>query len=85
MRSRGSVTGGRIGTLMRRIGLLLALLLVFDGGLMVLLAALKAVSLYVGAALVLLLSLAFYAAILTIMRVRRLRDVKRAEIMKVGR
>lgn len=70
---------------MRRIGLLLALLLVFDGGLMVLLAALKAVSLYVGAALVLLLSLAFYAAILTIMRVRRLRDVKRAEIMKVGR
>lgn len=85
MRSRGSVTGGRIGTLMRRIGLLPALLLVFDGGLMVLLAALKAVSLYVGAALVLLLSLAFYAAILTIMRVRRLRDVKRAEIMKVGR
>lgn len=70
---------------MRRIGLLPALLLVFDGGLMVLLAALKAVSLYVGAALVLLLSLAFYAAILTIMRVRRLRDVKRAEIMKVGR
>ncbi|HET7498410.1 MAG TPA: hypothetical protein VFM00_08920 [Candidatus Eisenbacteria bacterium] len=63
---------------MRRIGLLLALLVVLDGGLVVLLAILKTVSLYAGAALVLLVSLAFYAAVLGIMRLRRRRRVERS-------
>ena len=63
---------------MRRIGLLLALLVVLDGGLVVLLAILKTVSLYAGAALVLLVSLAFYAAVLGIMRLRRRRRAERS-------
>jgi hypothetical protein len=62
----------------KRVGSGLVLLVVLDSGLLVLLAALKSVSLYLGAALVLLLSLTYHAAVLVIMRIRRKRELGRS-------